>query len=195
MYIARILYPIEVLGPGKRVGIWFVGCPRRCRGCSNPELWQQDERFRTTPETIAHLIAQIAREHTIDGFTLTGGDPMMQYDALTRLIPYLLPYSRDILVYTGEQYENLPPLPPIAAVIDGEYREEENFCHPLIGSRNQRLLIVNEAYRVRYRRYLKSIENSASPIQNFEAADGHISVGIHRRAFLRVRPNTRKDTV
>lgn len=40
MYIARILYPVEVLGPGKRIGIWFCGCPRRCEGCSNPELWE-----------------------------------------------------------------------------------------------------------------------------------------------------------
>lgn len=36
MYVARILYPVEVLGPGKRVGIWFSGCPSKCKGCSNP---------------------------------------------------------------------------------------------------------------------------------------------------------------
>lgn len=38
MYIARILYPVEVLGPGKRIGIWFCGCPRRCEGCSQPGI-------------------------------------------------------------------------------------------------------------------------------------------------------------
>ncbi|MBQ7364137.1 MAG: radical SAM protein [Clostridia bacterium] len=200
MFVARILYPIEVLGPGKRVGIWFAGCPRRCRGCSNPELWEKDPRYLTTPETVADLVFRIAKDHKIDGFTFTGGDPMMQYDALMTLIPLLAPISRDVLVYTGAFLEELPPLYGITALIDGEYREEENLCHPLIGSMNQRFFLLDEAYRVRYRRYLKSLDPTASPIQNFHAADGHISVGIHRPAFLRTTktlPNTtkRKDNL
>lgn len=36
MYVAGILYPVEVLGPGKRIGIWFSGCLSKCKGCSNP---------------------------------------------------------------------------------------------------------------------------------------------------------------
>ena len=108
MYIARILYPVEVLGPGKRVGIWFAGCPRRCKGCSNPELWERDERYHTSLATVMHLIDSIAKAHKIDGFTLTGGDPMLQYDAVMMLLPYLKAYSHDILVYTGYRYEELP---------------------------------------------------------------------------------------
>ena len=83
MYVARVLYPVEVLGPGKRVGIWFCGCPRRCKGCSNPELWEFQERYKTTPETVFELIQTIAKEHIIDGFTITGGDPMHQPEDLS----------------------------------------------------------------------------------------------------------------
>lgn len=36
MYVAGILYPVEVFGPGKRIGIWFSGCLSKCKGCSNP---------------------------------------------------------------------------------------------------------------------------------------------------------------
>lgn len=50
MYVARILYPVEVLGPGKRVGICFYGCPRKCKGCSNPRLWNFQERYKTMPK-------------------------------------------------------------------------------------------------------------------------------------------------
>ena len=62
MYVARILYPVEVLGPGKRVGIWCCGCPRRCKGCSNPELWEFQERYQVSPERIFRLIQKIAEE-------------------------------------------------------------------------------------------------------------------------------------
>ena len=89
MYIARVLYPVEVLGPGKRVGIWFCGCPHRCKGCSNPELWEFQERYKTTPETVFGMINSIAAEHTIDGFTITGGDPMYQPEDLQNLINLL----------------------------------------------------------------------------------------------------------
>lgn len=187
MYIARILYPVEVLGPGKRVGIWFAGCPRRCKGCSNPELWERDERYHTSLATVMHLIDSIAKAHKIDGFTLTGGDPMLQYDTVMMLLPYLKAYSHDILVYTGYRYEELPDVSGIAALIDGEYIEERNRFSPLLGSDNQRLFILNEAYRLRYHRYLKALKNRPSPIQNFSALDGHISLGIHRPHFLRTK--------
>ena len=39
MNVARVLYPVRVLGPGRRVGLWLCGCQRACPGCSNPELW------------------------------------------------------------------------------------------------------------------------------------------------------------
>ncbi len=193
MYIARILYPVEVLGPGKRVGIWFCGCDKRCRGCSNPELWQTDERFRTTPETVAHLIAEIARLHKIDGFTLTGGDPLRQMGAVKALIPYLLSYSHDILIYTGYRLEELSELPRAAVLIDGEYKEELNLGQSIVGSSNQRVILLDERYRVRYHRYLKVFSRAASGVQNFETSDGHLSIGIHRPEFLRVRRELRKE--
>ena len=193
MYIARILYPIEVLGPGKRVGIWFAGCDKRCEGCSNPELWEFDKRYLTTPETVAHLVGEIAKAHKIDGFTLTGGDPLCQPEEVKALIPYLLPYSHDILIYTGYRLEALGELPRAAVLIDGAYRRELNFSQGLIGSANQRVILLDERYRVRYRRYLKGLYGKTPLIQNFESADGHLSIGIHRPDFLRVGKSKRKE--
>ena len=60
MYIARILYPVETLGPGKRIGIWFCGCSKACKGCSNPELWQRQEKYRISIDSILKLIHQIS---------------------------------------------------------------------------------------------------------------------------------------
>ena len=136
MYVARVLYPIEVLGPGKRVGIWFCGCPRRCKGCSNPELWDFQERYKTTPETVFEMIKSVSLNHTIDGFTITGGDPFYQPEELKILLGMLKEISDDILVYTGYKRAELQNdlLENISVLIDGEYIEELNDNSLLKGS-------------------------------------------------------------
>ena len=184
MYIARVLYPVEVLGPGKRVGIWFCGCERRCKGCSNPELWDFDPRFQTTPETVLRLIRQIAAQYPIDGFTLTGGDPMYQQEEMQKLIALLRPISPDILVYTGYRIEELPPsaLWGISVLIDGEYLEDRNHASPLRGSDNQRIHFLDPSVKPLYGPCLAETGNR---IQNFTLPDGIVSVGIHKPGFLR----------
>lgn len=182
MYVARILYPVEVLGPGKRVGIWFCGCPRRCKGCSNPELWEFQERYKTSPYTIFDLVQKIAKDNPVDGFTLTGGDPMYQPEALQQLLLLLKSISNDIIVYTGYDIKDLEPdaLANISVLIDGEYREEWNDNSLLRGSSNQNIIILDETQRSRYEYYLQRETNR---IQNFFLADGVVSVGIHRPDF------------
>jgi len=183
MYVARVLYPVEVLGPGKRVGIWFSGCPRRCRGCSNPELWEFHDRYAATPETVLRLVENIAQNYPVDGFTLTGGDPMFQPEALRLLLPGLREISRDILVYTGYKREELSPqqLEDIAVLIDGEYIESRNNNCILRGSDNQRIHVLDPAFTKRYEDYCNTAENR---IQNFMTSDGVISVGIHKPDFM-----------
>ena len=183
MYVARVLYPIEVLGPGKRVGIWFCGCPRRCKGCSNPELWEFQDRYYTSPQLVFDLILRIAKDHPIDGFTITGGDPMYQADDLQQLIVLLRAISEDILVYTGYSLNEISAdqLNGIAVLIDGEYIESRNNNCVLRGSDNQLVHILDDRFRGIYNDYLSSTE---SQIQNFMTSDGVVSVGIHRPKFM-----------
>lgn len=189
MNVARILYPVEVLGPGKRVGIWVCGCRRSCKGCSNPELWDQRPEYEATVDDIMALVSRIAESHEIDGFTISGGEPMDQPEALSQLLPQLSEYSKDILAYTGYRIEELKDrkdpdtdtaLSQIAVLIDGEYREEENTDVLLRGSANQRIHILNPEMEEMYENYLSSSHNQ---IQNFTTSNGVVSVGIHKRGF------------
>ncbi len=189
MNVGRILYPVEVLGPGKRMGIWLCGCDRGCKGCSNPELWKQRPEYEVSIDEIMMLVDKVGVEHDIDGFTISGGEPMDQVIELTKLIPKLIRYSTDILVYTGYQIEQLYArndvstefiLSNIAVLIDGEYREEENNDVLLRGSANQRIHVLSEKYEDRYSLYLSTSHNQ---IQNFTTSDGVVSVGIHKRGF------------
>lgn len=183
MYVARILYPIEVLGPGKRIGIWFCGCPHKCKGCSNPELWEFQERYNVSLEIVMTLIKGIAKNNLIDGFTITGGDPMYQADDLQRLITRLIEISSDILVYTGYKAEELDNdhLKNISVLIDGKYIEERNNNCILRGSDNQRIIYLDKSVQEKYSEYLI---NASNQIQNFTMSDGIISVGIHKSDFL-----------
>ena len=182
MYVARVLYPVEVLGPGKRVGIWFCGCPRRCKGCSNPELWEFQEKYKTTPNAVFEMVKTIAKEHQIDGFTITGGDPFYQSEDLKRLLEMLKSVSDDIIVYTGYTREELKPdnLDNISVLIDGEYIEELNDNALLRGSSNQEIYILDQSKEEKYICYLETENNK---IQNFITSDGVVSVGIHKPGF------------
>ena len=183
MYIARILYPVKVLGPGNRIGIWFDGCKHHCKGCSNPELWEFEERYQTDADTVMQLINSVAKDHPVDGFTLTGGDPLLQPDALRKLLPKINKISSDIICYTGylkEELECDDILSEIAVLIDGKYVEEQNNGVTLRGSDNQRVIILKDEYRDKYEEYLRTAHNE---IQNFKTRDTLISVGIHDRGY------------
>lgn len=189
MNVARILYPVEVLGPGKRLGIWVCGCRRGCKGCSNPELWVQKPEYEVTVEDLMSLVRRISDSHKVDGFTISGGEPMDQPEGLSQLITQLSAYSKDILIYTGYRIDELKKredpatniiLSRTAVLIDGEYREEENMDVLLRGSSNQRIHILIPEMAEGYEKYLASAHNQ---IQNFTTLNGVVSVGIHRKGF------------
>lgn len=189
MNVARILYPVEVLGPGKRLGIWVCGCRRGCKGCSNPELWVQKPEYEVTVEDLMSLVSRISDSHKVDGFTISGGEPMDQPEGLSQLITQLSAYSKDILIYTGYRIDELKKredpatniiLSRAAVLIDGEYREEENIDVLLRGSSNQRIHILIPEMAEGYEKYLASAHNQ---IQNFTTLNGVVSVGIHRKGF------------
>ena len=195
MYIARILYPVRVLGPGDRIGIWFAGCPHHCAGCSNPELWEQRAQWRTESRSVMKLIRMISDQKPVDGITITGGDPLFQPDALKELLQELKLITRDILVYTGYDYEEIrnnheDVLNDIAVLIDGKYIEEENHGSLLRGSDNQNILILNKEFQSLYETYL---QEATSSIQNFSTGDGIISVGIHRPDYEKHLDEIRKE--
>ena len=185
MYVARILYPVNVLGPGNRIGIWFNGCNHHCPGCSNPELWEPQERYQTTQEALRKLIGHICDTYPVDGFTLTGGDPFAQPESLKQLLPQLREITDDILVYTGFEYDEVLHTYPeivsqIGVLIDGKYIQERNTGAILRGSDNQNIMILNGQLADKYRHYLETAQNE---IQNFVAKDGVISVGIHTPGY------------
>lgn len=128
------------------------------------------------------LIRTISDSAPVDGFTLTGGDPMEQPDELSGLLPQLRRISGDILMYTGYTMERLRGIPGadsilenVSVLIDGEYIERRNNGCPLRGSDNQRVIFLDESRRRSYEEYMRQ----GNKIQNFTVGNSVISVGIH----------------
>lgn len=198
--IARIYYPVTALGPGRRVGIWTMGCPRRCPGCISPELWRTDPAREMTP---GEILAAVERMLEVsggrqpvrdeggqpkasggrqpDGFTISGGEPFLRPEALAEFLEGLLLISDDILVYTGYTYRELRAMknPCVdraiaccAALVDGPYLEEENDGVGLRGSANQQCHVFR--HQERYR----GMEQARRLVQNVILPERVLTFGI-----------------
>ena len=178
MQIDRILYPVTTLGPGKRVAIWTIGCPRRCRNCSNPELWPPNPDRNIEIDDIVAFVNRL--DGDIEGITITGGEPFLQAGELMRLIKALRRNSyEDILVYSGYDWDDLKKnyselLELIDVVVSGEYIDELNDNRGIRGSSNQSIIILNQFLKEKYR----GVEQCERLRQNFIYDSKVISVGI-----------------
>lgn len=72
-------------GPGVRFVVFFQGCPMRCRYCHNPDTWLASGGSEMTADEILAKFQRNASFYRTGGITATGGEPMMQLDALIEL--------------------------------------------------------------------------------------------------------------
>jgi pyruvate formate lyase activating enzyme len=74
-------------GPGVRVVGWTTGCMWRCTYCHNPDTWTMSNGI---PVTVAAATAELEKyRHGLrvmaGGFTLSGGEPLMQHRFAAKL--------------------------------------------------------------------------------------------------------------
>ena len=155
--IDRMFAPVTTLGYGQRFGIWTVGCPRRCENCSNPELQVPNPAKSIEVESVLNIVSQYA--NSIDGITVTGGDPLMQPEGLKELLVGFDAIGiHDVLVYTGYTIDEINRsaklsglLTHIGVLIDGPYIDRLNDNRSIRGSSNQKIWILRDELSDRYR--------------------------------------------
>lgn len=157
MNIARLYYPVLTLGPGRRLGIWTRGCPRRCPGCMSEDMQQTLPSSELTVENLIRAADSVFSSRVVDGVTISGGEPLAQPEELTVLLRHLRNRTDDILMYTGYTMEEIRTDPvrhrsaQIADVlITGPYAEELNDGRALRGSSNQEIIFNTPNIRERY---------------------------------------------
>ena len=138
-------------GAGLRVVVWLSGCNHYCNGCFNPETWDSNHGALFADEQLT-LIYDTLNEEWCEGITLTGGDPMYEYNAkdvlaLCQNIKSNYP-NKSIWLYTGsvwEEVKNSKLMQYIDVLVDGEYQIENNSPDKhWVGSSNQRVIDVQK---------------------------------------------------
>lgn len=177
--IARVYYPVKTLGPGNRMGIWFTGCNKKCKECISPEM--QDKNYGKLVD-VDELVKVIERKkYSIEGFTVSGGEPFDQFEALGYLLQHLSYISDDVIIFTGYTYKELiekygsdleKVLNYVSLIVDGPYIKELNEKQGLRGSSNQNFIILNKKYNE------QDLTHYKRKIQNFYYDDKFVEIGI-----------------
>ena len=104
VYINSIKFNRSLVdGPGVRTVVFFQGCDLRCKGCQNKSTW--DIKNGTEVE-VAELATLLQKEVCNKKITFSGGEPLMQAEALIKLVKLLDGF--DIAVYTGHELCDVP---------------------------------------------------------------------------------------
>ena len=186
MQIERVVYPVEVLGPGKRLGIWTIGCQKSCPGCISRELWAPNPGKNMPLSQLIGIAGKIISENKADGITISGGDPLEQPEELLQFITAIQPICDDILIYTGYTLQELRDswekddldrlTKNISVLIDGRYVDSLNDnASPLIGSTNQFIHFFDESKCHKYEHYCRE---KGRCVQNIFSGKTLVSIGI-----------------
>ncbi len=141
-------------GEGLRVILWLAGCDHKCKGCHNPETWNNEKGLLFNEAAKQELFDQLQKDY-IDGITLTGGDPLFEGNRkeifnLVKEIKNFFP-TKTIWLYTGYTLEQIKCdngmkeiVRLIDVLVDGQFIENLSDSKlNWIGSSNQNIIYIN----------------------------------------------------
>lgn len=152
--IAGVVNDSIVDGPGVRLAIFFQGCNYKCPGCHNVNTWDVNAGHLEDTNTITKMIKE---NPLLDGITLTGGEALLQKEAVLELSKIAKAHNLDVTLYTGSTLEELlsrndevinEVLHLIDYLIDGPFvLSLKDTTLPYRGSSNQRLIDVKKSLK------------------------------------------------
>lgn len=141
MRIAGIVRDSIVDGPGVRDVVFFQGCGKRCKNCHNPDTWDyQGGCHRFVWDVVKEL------SDSSNDVTISGGEPIDQFEELLELCRQLKEAGKRIWVYTGNVVDPDKNIYQLLAqyvdvIVDGRFVESKKDSSLLFrGSSNQRLI-------------------------------------------------------
>ncbi len=144
----------RVNGPGLRAVVWVQGCGLNCPGCFNPETHSFEKGEVLPIEILAGRIQQAQQQYSLEGLTISGGEPVLQHRALAPLLEQIRTKTNlSVLVFSGYDWEEIqgfkgidPFLAQIDVLIAGRYDASRRVAQGLIGSSNKTAHFITNRY-------------------------------------------------
>ncbi len=138
--------PVDLInGEGVRCSLWVSGCSHGCRGCFNQKAWSYSYGKPFTDENVEQVLKDLSRPF-VKGLTVLGGEPLDPQNihnvkSLIEKVRDVYESSKDIMVYTGYTFEEVPLYIKnlVDIIVDGKYEINNPTTKPFRGSDNQRL--------------------------------------------------------
>ena len=166
--INLIHYPLYVLGPDRRIGIWTQGCSFGCKGCISQHTWDKEGGVLYDVDALVKEVVDADTKRV----TITGGEPFEQAVALKALLTSLRNSGiDDILLYSGFSYRYLQQnfqdiLKLIDVLIVGLFKLNQPTEFAYKGSDNQEMTILNQNLKEEYLGYQKKRDKELQVINN-----------------------------
>jgi anaerobic ribonucleoside-triphosphate reductase activating protein len=168
-------FPVTVLGPGRRIGIWFQGCSIGCAGCISRDTWHTDSSHLIELDSLLEWCRKFG-EDGMSGITISGGEPFEQPEILLALLQELHIWRResklsfDILCFSGLRYIRLKKdfheiLALLDAVISEPFIKRRRQDRIWRGSSNQTLISLSDLGAARYATYIEAPSQEVDRIQ------------------------------
>ncbi len=153
----RLASPVQydsiVDGEGLRVVLWLQGCPHRCPGCHNPETHDYNGGHMYEIDDIVNEINSCGY---FDGITFSGGEPLLQVEAVLEIVKKI---KGNKWLYTGYLFEDVIKmcekniclgilLKELDVIIDGRFDLDlKSLDLKFRGSKNQRIINVKQSLK------------------------------------------------
>ena len=148
-YIGKKLH---AQGPGIRYTLWTQGCSIHCPGCSNKDTW---DFSAGSNYSVKELADDILSTEGINGLTITGGEPLDQFDEVYELCKLVFD-KMSIFLTTGYQDINLEQM-KIISVLDilckGPFKIDKICKDGWRGSSNQEVCILTKRGKLEQEKY------------------------------------------
>lgn len=122
-------------GIGYRTVLFLQGCDLHCKGCQNPSTWDITKGKIIDVKELSRTLRSRCFNKEL---TITGGEPLMQKEALLDLLKELKDF--DLCLYTGHELNEVPQeiLNYLKYIKVGPFVQKlKTTTKPFVGSKNQ----------------------------------------------------------
>jgi anaerobic ribonucleoside-triphosphate reductase activating protein len=139
-------------GPGLRVVLWLQGCPLGCPGCFNPQTHARAGGQAMAVDDLADRLDALSP--TVEGLTISGGEPLQQAAALGRLLAAVRRRTAlSVVLFSGFEWEEIEAtsgsgevLAHLDVLIAGRFDQARRVARGLIGSSNKTMHFLTDRY-------------------------------------------------